>query len=166
MQITMITPQGEMKFDMPPAKAANLVQQAFHYATGRKAKKKFGDFRAAGRTAEQETVPDGEHIRTDAAPDFRRKRKGYNGFLMVKCERCGKVRGFCSKKRITAAWCECGHNTELHDLCPAHLKCKCGSEFTYMTNFTEERFDFPCFHCGSPVDLELNKHGTAYDTIA
>ncbi len=94
-----------------------------------------------------------------------RTQREYKGFLLVKCESCGKVRGFCSKSPVTHFTCNCGHYTELHDLRTVRLRCKCGSAFTYRTNITEERFDFPCLNCGNPVDLELNKHGTAYDTI-
>lgn len=48
---------------------------------------------------------------------------------------------------------------------PAFLKCKCGGQFKYKTNATEEVFDFPCLKCGNPVDLQLNKRGDAYVTI-
>ncbi len=93
------------------------------------------------------------------------RRKGYKGFLIVKCGRCGKVRGVCSKSLLTRWSCVCGHVTELYDLRAVRLRCKCGRAFSYMTNITGERFDFPCLNCGNPVDLALNKHGDAYETI-
>lgn len=221
MQITMITPFGEMKFDMPPAKATDLMQRAFQYAAGQEVVKEttevhirsgtdippiapgqalaispvpeaaapselaappknpvsrvermFGGYRATG-TATMEKVSASGHInvtpetiarKAPEAPQDGQQRQ-YKGFLLVKCERCGKVKGFCAKTPISAFRCECGHRTELRDLAPAHLKCKCGSQFTYNTNFTERQFDYPCLHCGSPIDLELNKRGDTYVTI-
>lgn len=98
-------------------------------------------------------------------PDLPEEPQLYKGFLLVKCEKCGKLRGFCAKTPTAYSKCECGHRTELHDLRPVFLKCKCGSVFKYKTNVTEEIFDFPCLKCGNPVDLQLNKRGTAYVTI-
>lgn len=34
MQITMVTPFGEMDFDMPTEKVTDLIQRAFQYAAG------------------------------------------------------------------------------------------------------------------------------------
>ena len=62
--------------------------------------------------------------------------------------------------------CKCGHTTELHDLKPLHLKCKCGSTFNYRTNVTDGTFEWPCLNCGSPVDLTLNRRGDTYVTIS
>lgn len=183
MQITMLTPFGEMKFDLPPEKATDLVQRAFQYAAGRepeqnaplsattepptpqkapeptikpqsRVERMFGDFRAAGRQGDGKLSAAG-----------RREPEAYKGFLIAKCEHCGKIKGFCAKQPITQFLCECGKKTELHDLKMVHLKCKCGSQYNYRTNMTEEVFDFPCLKCGNPVDLELNKRGDTYVTI-
>lgn len=89
----------------------------------------------------------------------------YRGFLLIKCEKCGAVKGFCAKNPITRYRCSCGHETPLHDLRPAHLECKCGQRYTYRTNIGERMFSYNCLNCGSPVDLELNKRETAYVTI-
>lgn len=186
IKITMITPFGEMKFDIPPEKAIDLIQRAFHYAVGQEPQKAaptpplvaqeqpkapepikkppsrveriFGDFKATGE-AETKAASAGGQANTTAKPEE------YRGFLLIKCDRCGKVHGFCSKTAITSSRCECGQSIELRSLRPVHLKCKCGREFTYKTNITEERFDYPCLNCGSPVDLELNKRGDTYVTI-
>lgn len=126
----------------------------------------FGNFRAAEVTTTQEAVPDDGDGKTYAASDRPEEpQQLYKGFLLVKCEKCGKLRGFCAKTPTAYSKCECGHRTELHDLRPVFLKCKCGSVFKYKTNVTEEIFDFPCLKCGNPVDLQLNKRGTAYVTI-
>lgn len=123
----------------------------------------FGDFRATNSKAEQTVVPSDGHI--NFRPDLPAQPQSYKGFLLVKCEECGKLRGFCAKLPAASSRCECGHRTELHDLKPAFLKCKCGSQFKYKTNVTEEIFDYPCLKCGNPVDLQLNKRGDAYVTI-
>lgn len=89
----------------------------------------------------------------------------YRGFLLIKCEKCGAVKGFCAKNPITRHRCNCGHETPLRDLRPAHLKCKCGQQYKYRTNMSEQTFTYNCLNCGGPVDMELNKRETAYVTI-
>ena len=194
MQVTIVTPFGEMKFTMAPDKMAALMQQAVQYASapepeqgtqekphpptteaipqmqeppktpetmGRphsRVERMFGDYKVAGGAATK-TAGMGDPTDLTAEPEE------YKGFIMLKCDRCGKIRGFCAKYPITSSRCDCGHSIELRGLRPAHLKCKCGSKFTYKTNITEERFDYPCLNCGSPVDLEINKRGTAYVTV-
>lgn len=185
MQITMATPYGEMKLDMPPEKVTDLMQRAFQYASGQepenmapkmaqeaplvaqeppkapqpkgrpqsRVERMFGDFKAS-KTAEPKQ------------PEPQREPEAYKGFLIIKCEHCGEIRAFCAKTPITQNTCKCGHATELHDLKPLHLKCKCGSTFNYRTNITDNAFDWPCLNCGSPVDLELNKRGDTYVTVA
>lgn len=66
---------------------------------------------------------------------------------------------------LTFHKCDCGHRTDLHDLKPVHLYCKCGSKYKYMTNISDPQFTMNCLACGAPVDLELNSRGTAYVTI-
>lgn len=186
MQITMKTPFGEMNFDMPQEKVSDLMQRAFQYAAGQeppktsptappvaqepskapdtaikpqsRVERMFGNFKAA-QGAAQSTAPTAAQSEPPKGPE------SYKGFLLVKCEECGKIRGFCAKTPATSSRCECGHRTELHGMRIAHLECKCGSRFTYHTNITEEVFDYPCLHCGSPVDLRLNKRGDTYVTI-
>lgn len=192
MQITMVTPFGEMDFDMPTEKATDLIQRAFHYAAGTEPEKTpqeaphaaqeppkasqptsrpqsrvermFGNFKAGDVKAAQETVPGDGHIKVQ--PELPQRPEEYKGFLLIKCEHCGKVRGFCSKTPITSSKCDCGGRTELHGLKRAFLKCsKCGNQFKYQTNITDEVFDYACLNCGSPVDLQLNKRGDTYVTI-
>lgn len=198
MQISINTPFGDMKFDMPPEKATELLQRAFQYAAGQgpegktpptpptaaqeqpKAQKPinktgsrvehlFGDFgsRSSDKTTDLSDAPEEikETIVKNAEKLAQREPETYRGFLLVKCDQCGKVRGFCAKTPITSSRCDCGNRIPLRGLKPAYLKCKCGKEFKYKTNITEEQFDFPCLNCGSPVDLELNKRGNAYVTI-
>lgn len=184
MQITITTPFGEMKFDMPSEKATDLMQRAFQYAAGQepetaaptmaqaappvaqeppkapqatnrprsRVERMFGDFRASGEATQQKQEP-------------QKAQEPYKGFLLIKCQHCGEIKAFCAKTPITRHTCKCGTTTELHDLKMLHLKCKCGSTFNYRTNIIDQRIEWPCLHCGNPVDLELNKRGTAYVTI-
>lgn len=191
VKLTMRTPFGEMNFDMPPERVSDLMQRAIQYAAGEepqepaaappsvaqeptkapepkpkpqsRVERMFGNFRAVDVKDTQETVPDDGKI--NVTPDLPEGPQLYKGFLLVKCEKCGKLRGFCAKAPTSYSKCECGHRTELRDLKPAYLKCKCGSVFKYKTNVSEEIFDFPCLKCGNPVDLQLNKRGNAYVTI-
>lgn len=181
MKITLTATFGEMNLEMPAEKAVRLMQTALQYACKIE--------RESGLPAEQEMetaslaaperfqAPKPVHKPMSRVErmfgDFRKSRAAeskvpetYSGFLMVACERCGEVRGFSTKFPTSRYVCKCGYITQLRDLCPAHLKCKCGSEFTYQTNMTRERFDFHCLHCGNPVDLALNKRGTAYVTLS
>lgn len=98
--------------------------------------------------------------------EFTGNQGPYKGFLMVKCEECGKVKGFCAKRETYSYRCDaCGGVTPLENLRPLFMKCKCGKEYKYKTNLTEELFTYDCVNCQAPVDMELNKRGTAYVTI-
>lgn len=201
MQITMKTPFGEMEFDLPKDKAADLFQRAFQYAAQPDGGEKCGG--ASLPETETPTPPyqPGSELRHDGnavlegdrepeiapqpkKPQSRVERmfegfhpsrqaeqesdepEEYKGFLLIKCEHCGKLRGFCAKTPISKTTCDCGHTIELHDLKPLYLECgKCGSRFKYKTNADTEELEYPCLQCGSPVDLELNKRSTAYVTV-
>lgn len=90
----------------------------------------------------------------------------YKGFLMVVCEECGEVRAFCAKRETYGFKCNaCGHETPLENLRPMFMHCKCGKSFRYKTNATAETISHSCIDCKAPVDMELNKKGTAYVTI-
>ena len=194
MQITMVTPFGEMKFVMSPDKVTTLMQQAVQSASGQepgaqekpqppapeaspqaqeppeapqtatgrphsRVERMFGNFKAGTQPGQREGDEPPEAAQ-QAGPST------YKGFLLIKCEHCGEVKGFCAKIPASRNACsKCGKVTELRGLKPLHLKCKCGSEFTYRTNMTDEAFDWPCLNCGSLVDLELNRRGDTYVTV-
>lgn len=92
-------------------------------------------------------------------------QEGYSGFLLIKCEKCGKVKGFCAKKELKSYRCECGHETCLENLRPLYLRCQCGAEYRYKTNLQTSVYTQNCLHCGNPVDIKLNNRKTAYVTI-
>lgn len=181
MEITMKTPFGELNFNMPEKQALDLIQNAFQYASRKepeeipqeapsvaqeppkaeqpknkpqsRVERLFGDFRGKAEEKSEPEKPE-EH-----------EPEEYRGFLLIKCEHCGKIKGFCAKTPISEFTCDCGEKTELYDLKPAHLHCKCGSNWKYKTNITDETFDYNCLNCGSPVDLELNSRRNTYVTI-
>lgn len=185
MQITMKTPFGDMNFEMPKDKAQELIQKAVQYAAGgdiEAGKKEYEkpkiEIKAEDKTAAP-VVPTREKVRQHRRVDSlfgnmqatqeeekeQVEPEDYKGFLMIKCEKCGTVKGFCAKTPICEYKCECGGRTKLHNLKMVHLHCKCGSHFKYKTNITDERFEYNCLECGSPVDLELNGRRNTYVTI-
>lgn len=87
------------------------------------------------------------------------------GFIIAKCEKCGKIKGYCTKEYTNAHTCECGHETFFHDMKQLYLDCKCGSHFKYQTNLQTSEFSYKCINCGAEVDLKLNSRRTAYTTI-
>lgn len=89
----------------------------------------------------------------------------YKGFLYIRCQGCGRIRGFCTKEPLSAHKCTCGHETVLKDLIPLCLNCECGKQFNYQTNIEEFLFDMNCINCGSPVPIKWNKAKRSYETI-
>lgn len=90
----------------------------------------------------------------------------YKGFLITECEECGNIRAFCTKRYIYAAKCrECGHETPLEGLRPMYARCKCGEIYRYKTNMHGENFTMNCLSCHTPIDVRLNRRGTAYVTV-
>lgn len=91
---------------------------------------------------------------------------GYKGFLYIKCQHCGEIKSFCSKKIIKSYRCsECGTETPLKNLSHLWLNCECGRTSHYFTNMTEFAFDVNCIECGTPVAVKWNSRKKLYDTI-
>lgn len=89
----------------------------------------------------------------------------YRGFLLICCEECGETKGFHAKRELYDFKCKCGHETALEKLVPAVMRCKCGTEHRYKTNLSGKIITHNCLACGAPVDMEINKTGTAYTPI-
>lgn len=91
----------------------------------------------------------------------------YKGFLYLKCEKCGSVKGFHSKKPIEGYHCfSCGTDNPFNErLVSVFVKCECGESFHYKTNMKEDVFDMNCLACGSPVAVKWNGKKEVYDTI-
>lgn len=91
--------------------------------------------------------------------------EGYSGFLYIKCQECGKVRGFCAKEKLTEYQCECSAITPLVDLHRMYVNCQCGRQFKYKTNMDMGMFDVNCIECGNPVAVSWNDKKMIYQTI-
>lgn len=89
----------------------------------------------------------------------------YRGFLLIRCEHCGKIRAYCSNYPVTCHKCECGHKTDLHDLKPLYTNCECGQRSYYRTNIEDPILDVNCISCGAPVAVEWNAKKKSYRTI-
>lgn len=95
----------------------------------------------------------------------KKRTEEYKGFLYIKCEKCGGIKGFCVKDKLKYYKCECGHKTELNDLKRLLVSCECGRFFRYQTNMTQTEFDVCCRDCGSPVAVEWNNKRKRYETM-
>lgn len=187
MKLSITTPFGEMNFEMPQEKASDIIQRAMQYAAEQPAKQPEAGVQKTPPCAPQAAAEPPKPTRAENKPHRRidslfgnlkvpatkpeeqeegEEPQEYRGFLLIKCKHCGKIKGFCAKNSISEFTCECGGKTELHDLKPAFLKCKCGNQYKYKTNITAEKFDYNCLHCGSPVDMELNSRRNTYVTIS
>ena len=100
-----------------------------------------------------------------ASPPSENEPERYRGFLLIRCEHCGKVQAYCSKCLITYHKCECGHKTDLHDLKPLYANCECGQRSYYRTNIEDPILDVNCISCGAPVAVEWNAKKKRYGTI-
>lgn len=183
MNVQIKTAFGKMFFDMTQDSALALINQATIYANG----DNNNVAAPVGKAAEPARPRTDDPIKKDA-PRSRAEtmfgdrnkwdmpavgkgnaerpdgQEAYKGFLYIRCEECGEVKGFNAKFPQTYFQCNCGHRTELRNLRTAHVNCKCGRSFTYKTNL-EYDFTIPCLSCGSPVDLELGAKKTAFVTI-
>lgn len=158
MKIRINTPVARIEADLPEQQVAAILKIALDYATG-------------GTGAEQTPIivappdPAPKTYSRQEKPAQNSAEDGYKGFLYIKCEECGATKGFCAKVPIQEYRCDCGHVTELKDLKPLFINCKCGDSFKYRTNHTEATITMNCIHCDSPVDLEYHEKKGVYTTI-
>lgn len=171
---------GEMQFDMSAENLVQLIGAATRYAADTEKVNAVHEASMNGTYVKQPVVKlekpvskvermfGDVHSRIpieSVSTPLKKSEETYKGFLLIECEDCGKLRGFYSKYPTAAYYCTCGHATPLRELRPAHLHCKCGSSFKYMTNVRKSSFSYSCLDCGAPIDLELNKSGTAFVTV-
>lgn len=97
-------------------------------------------------------------------PTSNEPRK-YRGFLVVKCQHCGRTKGFLARQEISNYKCDCGETTPLGDLVPLTALCECGKRWRYMTNMTDDSFEINCIHCGSPIPVFWNDKKHKYETL-
>ena len=154
MKLTFKTIFGERTFDVPESVATDLIEQAEEACADNQP--------ATVKNTEFSTLPVVPEGVKDCTDDYF---QGYKGFLYIKCDKCGRTKGYCASRPLSFHKCECRHNTPLHDLAFVKSTCKCGASFTYKTNIVDPQFSMNCLKCGSPIDLELDGHGTAYVTM-
>lgn len=161
MKIRIDTPIARLSADLPEDRVKDLLRIALEYATG-------GAIPVQRPVEAAQPVSPAPRVFT---PRQETKSKesaavpGYKGFLYIKCEGCGKIKGFCVKAPLREHRCDCGHTTRLKDLKPLYVKCKCGESFDYMTNLIENVVTIDCLKCGAPVDLEYHEKNNKYTTI-
>lgn len=172
MKIEIKTPESKMAFELERKDVLSVVQLAMQLATAAEDKAEASPRPAAQErqvtpapTAKREWDMPAPIQRPGARRPVQQERKGWYGFLYVRCGICGKERGFCSKSPITDSRCSCGLRTELKDLRQARVRCQCGGDFTYHTNIKDYAFTMNCLNCGNEVPLMLNDRETAYETI-
>lgn len=169
MKISLNSPVARLTVDLPEEDVMALLRIALNYASGRT-----GDIQleekpvkapAVKITAENpSTIPKKSYV---PAEEIKKPApRAYQGYLYVKCESCGKTKGFCVKTPIKKHSCECGHATALENMKPMTAKCKCGAYFKYLTNLTDSVVSIDCHKCGAPVDLEFHEKNDEYTTIA
>lgn len=153
---------GELQFDMSAENYIQLLGAATRYAADGDPSETVTTFYADGKPYREERV----RIPIDSVlPEMEKQEQEYTGFLLIQCEDCGKIRGFCAKSPISSYICDCGHATKLDALKPALLRCrKCGENFKYKTNIQSERFAYSCLNCGKRNRLFLNSDGDTYIT--
>lgn len=191
MEVKIISGYGENTFQMEEADAMSLLNNAMRFHNKIKTVggiKNNSDAKTGKEEKTEESITAHEfvkkmqekpHSRNDSlfgtgwkkepekkeTPQDVEHHDGYKGFLYIKCDKCGREKGFCSKEKIKSYKCDCGNEMELVNLKPLYTKCKCGNEFKYMTNMNTAEFTYKCFTCGSPVDVKMNSRRTAYITI-
>lgn len=74
-------------------------------------------------------------------------------------------KGIQAKETDDKSLCMCGETTQLHDLKAAYMYCKCGANFKYRTNLTDDKISHECLKCGTQVEMAINYRGTAYITV-
>lgn len=80
--------------------------------------------------------------------------KAAKGFVHLRCQHCGAEKTWCAKSWTTTFYCkECGEATKLRGMKWAKAVCKCGKQFIYTTNVTDDVFDIPCVECGAPMPV-------------
>lgn len=93
------------------------------------------------------------------------RKREYKGFLLIKCQHCGKLKGFCPKTPIQTFLCECGGQTPIQNMVQATASCKCGKNWVYRTNADDRTIEINCIKCGGPIDLVWNVRKGRYVTL-
>ena len=165
MKIRIDTPMAKLTADLTKEQVTEILGIALDYAVGFESLvssepstlEPIEDF----APAPSEPVP----VRIPKAPKPV-KTVEFKGFMYLKCEECGKLKGFMPKTPISNYRCDCGHVTKLQNMTVMRVNCKCGVKFKYLTNAEDSTLSIDCINCGSPVDLEYHERKQEYLTIS
>lgn len=128
----------------------------------RSVKRRLDPPKAAGGGIEEKAEP------SPAAPAQETKEpeaeEGYRGFLLVKCQNCGKIYAYNARSETTESVCrDCGHTTPLRMLAQALFDCpKCGTKWTYKTNLLGAEATCRCIQCGTEMRARWHKNLRKY----
>ena len=92
------------------------------------------------------------------------KEKLYKGFLWIRCDGCGRVRGVNVKMPTSEFNCACGAKMPLAGSKAAAFSCSsCGKSFRYRTNLRVSSFEIECLNCKAPNTLMFNQRKNRYE---
>ena len=163
MKIRIETPIAVLSADLTKEQVTDVLGLALDYAVGLDSNS-LSEPMIPEATMETHPVP-AEPVQMETHPIQTTPMNEYRGFLYLKCEECGKQKGFMPKIPITKYRCDCGHITYLKDMKAMRVSCKCGAKFKYTTNIKDSTVSIDCYNCGSPVDLEYHERKHEYLTI-
>lgn len=163
---------GEMQFEMPEDKAQQIIGQACMFSSEFKCE---SDLYEPAVEKPKKAASRVENLFGDykkripisvVVPAAKKQIEGYKGFLLIRCETCGELRGYYAKTPNIYYFCKaCNSKTKLQYLIPAYMYCKCGSNFKYLTNYPYDELTYNCLDCKTPVEMHLNQMGNAYTTV-
>lgn len=164
MKIRVSTKGKSIAVDMEEVAADQMFTELAGVLLGFHIKTREDEGNTQPETLKEKEVQEMKSGQKEGEKDKNEAGEVYKGFLYIKCEACGKIKGFCTKG-ISGHTCTCGHVTPLKNLRPLHVNCQCGKSFKYLTNLEEEMFDIPCIECGNPVAVSWNPKKKLYQTI-
>lgn len=160
MSVTITTKSHRLMVKLDDEQSEELFRKLVGLALGLReetSEPEFPEVNLPPTLTEKEAVPDTEVEQED---------KGYTGFLLIKCPKCGDETAFCAKKPMKSFICrKCRSGFELKDLRKLYLNCECGAFSYYLTNATDSVLEVECINCGAPVAVEFNHKKNLYETI-
>lgn len=164
MKIRVSTKGKSIAVDMDEVAADQMFTELAGVLLGSHVRTREDEDTAQPEALVENETPDRKNWQGESEKNESETGEVYKGFLYIKCEACGKIKGFCTKG-ISGHTCTCGHVTPLKNLRPLQVNCQCGRSFKYLTNLEDEMFDIPCVECGNPVAVSWNPKKKLYQTI-
>ena len=94
---------------------------------------------------------------------------GYTGFLLIKCEHCGKVKAYHARSATTEHICrDCGETTVLREgkMTTAEFYCPdCGNTWRYKTNIEDAQIQHRCLNCNGQMTARWDPNAKGYVTL-